>query len=290
MSLRVVVTGAGGFAGRWLCRGLLERGVNVVGWVRRPPKEPIAGLEYRIVDVRNERQCWDGMSVDQPQQVFHLAAMTNLSDCEGDPTGAHNTNVMGTRNVFSSMPKSAVGVLSSTCHVYGVPQCLPITERHPLASVGVYSCSKQEAETEALKTGRKVVIARAFHHTGPGQSIRYAIADWCQQIRLGATTLEVGNIAVRRDYTDVRDVVKGYQVLADCGLDGDIYNLCSGVAHPMSIFIQWAANGRTVDTHTAPSRVRDGDVGEFRGDPSKAEAIGWIRAHHLRDTLVQMAE
>jgi GDP-4-dehydro-6-deoxy-D-mannose reductase len=284
------VTGADGFAGRWLCRHLLDRNVTVFGWVRRPPSEPIQGVDYRVVDVRNRLECRDGMRMDQPYQVFHLAAMTHLGDCEEEPVAAHNTNVNGTKNIFLSMPKFAIGILSSTCHVYGIPESLPITEQHSTAATGVYARTKLDAELEALRTGRPVVIARAFHHTGPGQSVRYAIADWCQQIRSGAPTLEVGNIEVRRDYTDVRDVVNGYQVLADRGEAGQVYNLCSGEANPMSMFIQWAANGRSVATHTAPSRLRSSDVVEFRGDPSKAEALGWTRTHHLRDTMVQMAE
>jgi len=227
---------------------------------------------------------------DQPDQVFHLAAITHLGECDKNPVAAHDTNVMGTRNVFSNMPKSAVGVLSSTCHVYGTPGDLPITEHHSTLPTGVYARSKLEAEREAVKTGRTIVIARAFHHTGPGQSVRYAVADWCQQIRTGTTTIEVGNVEVRRDYTDVRDVVNGYQLLAERGVGGESYNLCSGEAHPMSIFIEWAADGRDVRTHTALSRVRETDVEEFRGDPSKAEALGWTRTHHLRDTLVQMAK
>ena len=268
----------------------MEKNVSVVGWVRRPPESPVAGVRYRTVDIRSADQCGDAMALDGPDRVFHLAAKTHLADCDGDPAGAHETNVKGTRNVFHAMGKDALGILASTCHVYGPPEVLPIGEGHRTNPLGVYAQTKLDAEGVVLETSRSVVIARAFHHTGPGQSNRYALADWCQQLQSGAEVLRVGNIDVRRDYTDVRDVVEGYQVLIERGTPGEVYNLCSGRAVPMSVFIGWAANGRPVQVRTDPARLRDTEVSEFCGDPAKAEGLGWRRTRALKDTMIQMAQ
>ena len=153
--MNTVVTGANGFAGRWLCRLLIEHGAVVDGWVRREPSEPIAGVRYRLVDIRHREQVGDAMSLSRPDAVYHLAAITNLRECEDNPTVAEQTNVAGTFNVFSVMPDEAKGLFASTCHVYGKPQELPIAEGHPVTPAGVYARTKRKAEIEAL---HKMVI------------------------------------------------------------------------------------------------------------------------------------
>ena len=166
---------------------------------------------------------------------------------------------------------------------------MPITEDHPVAPQGVYAQGKVEAENWIRGSRLPVVIARAFHHTGPGQSREYALADWCATIGEGSDRLLVGSIDVERDYSDVRDIVEGYRVLFQHGESGTAYNLCSGVARPMRQFIEWALNGREIAIELDPSRLRKHDVKVFVGCPSKAEALGWHRARNLQQTLVTMA-
>ena len=286
----VVVTGADGFAGRWLCRQILAEGRSVTGWVRREPVHPLAGVRYRVQDIRDARGVHRAMLEDMPVEVFHLAAMTHVASCAEDPAAAHETNVLGTAHVFSAMPTGARGVFASTCHVYGKPDGSPIREDDTLSGVGTYARSKVEAERVIADLNRSVVVARAFHHTGPGQSSLYVLADWAAQIRAGAETIRVGNVTVERDFLDVRDVVNGYATLARNGVAGEAYNLCSGTARPLSYFLDCMTEGRSVHVEVESRRLRQGDVDRFCGDPSRARAVGWSPARQIEDTLREMVQ
>jgi GDP-4-dehydro-6-deoxy-D-mannose reductase len=229
------------------------------------------------------------MLEDRPDVVFHLAAMTHVADCTSDPAGARATNIQGTINVVDCMPKTARAVVASTCHVYGRPTAGVITEQHPTSPLGVYAQTKLAAETAVLERGREVVVARAFHHTGPGQSTRYVMADWAQQLRTGQETITVGDLALRRDFTDVRDIVRGYIVLMTNGTPNEVYNLCSGSAPSLGEMLGWLIGHRNIQARAQLDRFRNDDVEEFRGDPSKAEAIGWTRQIDIKETLRMMA-
>jgi len=230
------------------------------------------------------------MKADSPAQVFHLAAITHVARCESDPEAAHATNVTGTVNVFGSMPSSARGVFASTCHVYGDPRQTPITEDHPLGGQGIYSQTKIAAEDAIRNLGKDVVIARAFHHTGPGQSTDYVLADWASQVRHGADQIRVGDINVERDFSDVRDVVAGYEVLARRGDALASYNLCSGVARPLAYFLECMTTGRNVTVDVESGRLRATDVHRFCGDPGRAVALGWRPLRSIEETLAELAQ
>jgi GDP-4-dehydro-6-deoxy-D-mannose reductase len=274
--MRVVVTGGDGFAGRWLCRSLVQDGVWVSAWVRRQPAAPLPGVHYRIQDIRDAAGCRSGMKSDGPHQVFHLAAITHLAQASEQPLAAQDTNVRGTENVMSAVPRQATAVYASTCHVYGPPQQLPISEAHPCAPAGVYARTKLEAESVARACCEHVVIARAFHHTGAGQSIRFALADWADKVSRGQE-VRTGDLSLRRDYTDVRDICGGYRLLAQHGIAHEVYNLCSGEAVPLLELLEHMGPAGSVAHRQDPRRIRRGDVPEFRGDPSKAAALGWRR-------------
>ena len=179
----VVVTGADGFAGRWLCRQILAEGRSVTGWVRREPVHPLAGVQYRVQDIRDARGVRRAMLEDMPVEVFHLAAMTHVASCAEDPAAAHETNVLGTAHVFSAMPTGARGLFASTCHVYGKPDGSPIREDDTL---------RESAPTRAPRSRlsghrgphRSVVVARPFITPDPG-SLHSRLADWAAQIRAG---------------------------------------------------------------------------------------------------------
>jgi len=286
--MKAVVTGANGFAGRWLCEALVKQKATVFGWVRARPSKPVPGVRYRVQDIRDERGCREAMREDCPDCVFHLAAMTHLADCEQDPLQAQATNVGGTRNVFLGMPDSARGLFASTCHIYGHPQGEPICEGHPTSAKGVYAESKLEAEREIERLGKEVTIARAFHHTGPGQSTRYVLADWASQMRAGQSTIRVGDLALRRDFSDVRDIVQGYIHLARRSVEPQVYNLCSGVSPTLGELFELLRDGRACQPIQDPSRVRASDISVFCGDPSLARSVGVGPGRPIQVTLKEM--
>ena len=252
------------------------------------PTHPVSGVEYRRVDIRNSAAVFEEMERNPVDMVFHLAAMANMAACEQDPTGAKNTNEQGTINVFSAMPRSARGVLSSTCHVYGSPTSLPITEHDNVTPVGTYATSKRAAEIAALSLDRDIVIVRAFHHTGPGQSTEYALADWAAQIRNGSAQILVGDLSIRRDYSDVRDVVEGYVVAGRYGGRKEIYNLCSGTSYSLENLIEILTCQQHVTITPQASRFRSIDVPDMYGDASKLRSLGWMPRYSIRETLEAM--
>jgi GDP-4-dehydro-6-deoxy-D-mannose reductase len=229
------------------------------------------------------------MAEDAPAAVFHLAALTRLSDCEDRPALAHSVNVQGSANVFGAMPEGARGLLASTCHVYGRPQVACVDEEQPTDPRGVYAQSKFDAEREALASGRDVVIARAFHHTGPGQAPTFVLANWAAQMRAGQSQIAVGDLDIRRDFCDVRDTVEGYRLLLNRGEAGTVYNLASGHAERLGTFFDWMCGGRPCAPAVQAERLRTNDIPVFCGDPARAEAVGWRRRYAIKDTLAEMA-
>lgn len=286
--MRVVVTGASGFAGSLLCASLVEDGHQVFGWSRRLPACSVAGAKYSSVDVGDASQVDGAMMDAQPDIVFHLAANANPSDCRADPTGATRTNVEGTVNVFEAMPSNAVGLYASTCHVYGSGHSEPIGEEAETRAQGVYAATKLAAEHWIAESGLPIIRARSFHHTGPTQDPAYAIADWCRQIRRGARVIRVGNLQVIRDYSDVRDIIAGYRLLVEQGAPREVYNLCSGVGSTMGGILATAIGGRPIEVVVDPSRCRPVDTPVLVGDPAKAKSIGWEPTFTLTETLSEM--
>ena len=193
-------------------------------------------------------------------------------------------------HVFGALPPGTPAVLASTVHVYGPPEALPVTEGHPIAPRGVYARTKADAETAALDAHDAVVLARAFHHTGPGQAPRYALADWAQQIARGRTCLRTGDVSLRRDYADVRDIVDGYIALSERAAPGTAVNLCTGRAPRLRDLIGLMAADIPLRIQVQPGRLRRDDPQVLVGDPSRAHALGWRARRPLSAALRSLVD
>ena len=281
--MSTVVTGAAGFAGRWLCAALEHAGEPVVGWVHRATEAPPAA-RVRVVDLTDRDAVDAAVAQDAPTRVFHLAAVTNPRTAAAEPARARAVNVLGTRHLFQALPSHCRAVYVSTCHVYGVPAFLPLDAQSPTEPRGVYAQTKLDGEAEALQHAN-CVVARAFHHTGPGQAPVYALADWASQLRDGARTLHVGDLSVRRDYLDVRDVVDGYRVLAAHARPGEIVPVCSGRSESLATLLDWLIDGDAVEVQVQAKRLRPTEVPDLFGDPRRLRDLGWRPQRSLRDTL-----
>jgi len=227
--MRALVTGADGFVGRHLLAHLRERGDDAVGVDRE-------------CDVTDARSVLDTMARVRPDAVYHLAALTAVGASWSNPVEYTRVNVLGTKNVLDSafdvVPAASV-VLVSSADVYGVvrPEDLPLVESFRVAPANPYASSKVEAEHVAhdclRERAQRVVIARPFNHVGPGQSTDFvvpAIVDrLLQAVADGADEIVVGDLSTRRDFSDVRDVVRAYRLLVEHGVSGEVYNIASGV-------------------------------------------------------------
>ena len=283
--MRALVTGASGFVGRHLVTHLAACGDEVT-----TSEAEITEPESLEADFGSCR----------PEAVYHLAAQ---ADVQASFTAAATTlrvNVEGTFNVLDAARRAGAHrvVVVSSADVYGRLEeaGLPVGEAAPMIPVTPYGASKAAAEMVCVQAGAglglDVVRARAFNHLGPGQSDRFVAAALAARVaaneRTGADVVPVGNLQARRDFTDVRDVVRAYRLLAEHGQAGEAYNVCSGAALGVGELAEAliARARQPMRLVTRDELLRPVDVAEIRGDASKLRgATGWRPEVPLEQTL-----
>ncbi|MDQ6840231.1 MAG: GDP-mannose 4,6-dehydratase [Actinomycetota bacterium] len=294
--MRVLVTGSDGFVGRWLMRHLSALGDDAVALDPAVDVTDAAALRAAVVTV-------------EPDAVIHLAAQASVAQSWEQPLAAFAVNATGTLHLTEAAlacRRPPRVLLVGSAEVYGVvgPGDLPVGEDHPLAPVSPYAMTKATAELIGRQAwlGRRleVLAARPFNHTGPGQAPGFVVPSLARQIvdaeRSGATAIAVGDISVRRDLTDVRDVVRAYRMLVEVGTPGRAYNVCRGQS------IEIAEVGRRLAALAQvelpfvvdPDRLRPVDIPDLRGDPSRLHHVtGWepeiALDHTLADVLASLA-
>jgi GDP-4-dehydro-6-deoxy-D-mannose reductase len=296
--LKILVTGASGFVGGWL-RGELEAAGH----------EVLDGEEggHRWLDVTDRDLVAARLGELRPDGMVHLAGVAFSGDATADPAQAFEVNVGGTLNLCEAIRRQGdpVAVLvAGSSEVYGspAPADLPLTEASAVAPVAIYGLSKAAQESVALavaaRCGMRLVVTRSFNHSGPGQRAEFvlpALARRVALVRAGlATSVPVGNLAVRRDFTDVRDVVRAYRLLLEALVagrvpaGGAVFNVCSGRTLAIGDAVAGLCRLAGVDApiEVDPRLVRPNDPPEIRGDPSALEAAtGWRPVIGL-DTMI----
>lgn len=227
--MKALVTGADGFVGRHLLQHLRAHGDDAIGVDR----------ECDVTDADSVRATFERV---RPDAIYHLAALTAVGASWSDPVGYTRVNVLGTKNVLDVahdvVPAASV-ILVSSADVYGVvrPGDLPLVETFRVAPANPYASSKVEAEHVAhdavREHGQRVVIARPFNHIGPGQTTDFVVPAitnrLLQAVDDGVAEIVVGDLSTRRDFSDVRDVVRAYRLLVETGVSGEVYNIASGI-------------------------------------------------------------
>ena len=286
--MRALITGGRGFVGGHLTSHLTSHGDDVT----------VTDLD---VDVTNFDQVLAAFEASQPDVVYHLAGLAHVGDSWGNPALLLSVNVVGTGVVLAAAralrnpPKVLV---ISSAEVYGkvTPEDLPLTERSPVHPASPYAASKAAAELVAIQAaegfGQDVVVVRPFNHIGPGQSPAFAVSAFAQRIvqaeRLGSTSLIVGNLTSRRDFTDVRDVVAAYRLLALSGVAGTVYNVCSGIDRSMEDVVTSLLERSEVDGDLVvdPALLRPVDVPVLLGSAERLfRATGWTPTVAFSQTL-----
>jgi GDP-4-dehydro-6-deoxy-D-mannose reductase len=251
-----------------------------------------------------EAELADLLRRKQPEVIYHLAAQSNPQQSVADPRGTWALNLGGALNLLEAVKASGLKprvILVSTGICYGnpAPEFIPVREDCPWRPNNPYAASKAAADLLGIQHhlghGADVVIVRPFNHAGPRQSPRYVLAALAAQVaevEAGRREcVEVGNLEVVRDFTDVRDVVRAYRLLAVHGTPGAIYNLGSGrgtrVAEALDQLRSLAAV--PVAVRVDPARVRSVDLPFLVADASKLRAAtGWEPSLSIEQTLGDM--
>ena len=289
--MKALVTGAHGFVGRHLHAHLAERGEDVVAVDRESDVTDSSGVRELL------EQC-------TPDVIYHLAALTYVGDSWKDPVEFTRVNVLGTKNVLDAahavVPDATV-ILVSSADVYGVvgEGDLPLTETFRVAPANPYASSKVEAERVAHDAfrhwGQRVIVARPFNHIGPGQSLNFVVPAIAKRlldaVATGAHSIAVGELSTRRDFSDVRDVVRAYRLLDQYGVAGEVYNVASG--HDVGLdeiaarLVELIAPSMTLVTET--SLLRPVDLPVSRGSFEKLhEVSGWEPTIALETSLLDV--
>ena len=310
--MKVLVTGADGFVGCWLVRQLLLASHHVIGALRVGGSIPHGLSEserYRVHWVEFDLLSPDSVEslVElRPDAVIHLAAVASGADARQDPGYAWTVNAAGTARLVEAFGRAsndspARFIVVSTGEVYGQGQGVPHLETDPVVPCSPYAASKAGAEIAALEVARRsnleVIVARAFPHTGPGQSTKYVIPALAERMRtakrIKAPVVKAGNLDPIRDLLDVRDVAAAYVGLLERGKPGEIYNVSSGVGLSLMDVVTRLAGvvGFRVIVEVDHALTRANDIRHLVGDSTRLrEATGWAPRISLEQTLKDLVD
>jgi GDP-4-dehydro-6-deoxy-D-mannose reductase len=287
--MRSLVLGAGGFVGRHLVEHLVEQGDEVFAGVQ-VLRDGVQNVSELPVDITDSESVANALAQCQPEVVYHLAGISFVPEAQEDFGRTLRVNVGGTahvahQSVLAGCVKSLVFV--SSAEVYGavLPSQLPICESTEVKPLNNYSLSKRMAELAVESFSRsgnlRCAIARPFNHIGPGQDRRFVTASFALQLariahRQVPAVMRVGNLEARRDFSDVRDIVRGYRLLAVSG--SGVFNLGSGRSRPVQQALDTlvSISGLEVSIEQDLERMRGPEVSELYGSyEAIRKACGW---------------
>lgn len=296
---RVLITGADGFTGRYLAHTLHEAGHEVHGLVQRAVPNGVPSVSVcHMANLLDEQSLTTVVNRIKPDMVVHLAAISFVA--HGDASAIYQTNLLGTRNLLEALATNTSSLtsvlLASSANIYGnsVEGCL--NEQTPPAPANDYAVSKLAMEYMAnLYTQRlPLVVVRPFNYTGIGQAESFLIPKIVNHVLRSATVLELGNLNVARDFSDVRNVVRLYQrLLITPEAVGQTLNVCSGKAWTLTEIIRMIKeiSRHDFEVKVNSAFVRLNEVKILTGDRSRLDAlVGTIAEIPLRDTLRWMLQ
>jgi len=278
-SKRALVTGINGFTGRYMAAELQANGYEVIGTGSQPSAAP----DYHQVDLADGPGLRALLAELQPDVIVHLAAIAFVG--HGAADAFYQVNLIGTRNLLEAI--AACGktpecvLIASSANVYGNVSEGMLDEHTPPAPANDYAVSKLAMEYLAkLWCDRlPIVITRPFNYTGVGQAENFLLPKIVSHFQRKAPAIELGNLDVWRDFSDVRAVVRAYRGLIEARAVGQTVNVSSGITHSLREVIAKcsAITGHTLDVQVNPAFVRANEVKTLCGDNARLRALvpGW---------------
>lgn len=310
--MKALITGITGFVGSHLAEFLLSKGYEVYGIARwRSDTSHINHIlsKLKIVeaDLNDSHSFYSAINQIKPDQIYHLAAQSFVPTSWTAPADTIKTNVIGTINLFEAVRKAGINPriqVACSSEEYGLvkPDEVPIKETNPLRPLSPYGVSKVAQDMLSFQYfhsyGLKIVVTRGFNHTGPRRGDVFVCSNFAKQIvdiEKGLTTpvIKVGNLDSIRDFTDVRDMVKGYNLALEKGTAGDRYNICSGKGYTIQEVLDMLLKmtDKKIKIEVDKERSRPSDVQILVGDSSKfRKKTGWSPEIPFEKTLKDLLD
>src|SRR3989338_6149345 len=292
-----LITGITGFAGSHLAELLLTEGVNVCGIQRwRSKTDDLENIQDKIIiqeaDLLDAHYLYKVVDEIRPDYIFHLAAQSYVQSSWSSPTNTLEINIIGTANLFEAVKKSGLNIaiqIACSSEEYGkvLPDELPIREDNPLRPLSPYAVSKLAMDYLGYQYhesyGMRIIRTRGFNHTGPRRGDVFAESTFARQIAeiekgKKEPVVHVGNLEAKRDYTDVRDMVKAYSLSVQKCQSGQVYNISTGkswrIGDVLDLLIK--KSNKKIRIIQDKARLRQSDVEVLVGDASKfKKETGW---------------
>lgn len=287
---RVLVTGRYGFTGHYVAEALALRGWDVWGACLHAGGD--MSLLDRVADLTDATSVAQMVDDVRPDAVVHLAGIAFVG--HGCLDDFYHVNLLGTRNLLDALSKGGYGtrgvVLASSANVYGNSLVSPISENTPPSPANDYAVSKLAMEYVAKLFANQlpIVITRPFNYTGVGQDPKFLVPKIVSHFRKGSPRIELGNLDVARDFSDVRDVASVYAGLLDRKLIGDTVNICSGRAIALGDIVNMCRTitGHDIEVAVNPGFVRADEIKTLNGDPSRIDnLLNSPHRYQFEDTL-----
>lgn len=303
--MKSLIIGAAGFVGKHLINYLKEKNEAICATKLPHEALTISGVDIVNLDILNQDDISKLLIDFQPDYIYHLAAQSSVSVSWSKPALTIDVNIKGTVNLLEAarfLEKKPRILLIGSGEEYGYISSddLPLKEETPLRPGNIYAGTKiaQGIFGQIYEKAYKldIIIIRAFSHTGPGQTDTFVLPSFCKQIAMieagiSPPIIKVGNLDAKRDFTDVRDVVSAYYLLAKKGISGEIYN----VGNSNSISIRTlldkvlALSKIDITVELDPARMRPSDVPIIEADVSKLTSqTGWTPQIPLDVTVIDV--
>lgn len=305
--MKALITGITGFVGPHLAQHLMDNNIEVAGIARwRSRMDSLHPIKDKVKVINADIR--DGYSIQrvvkdfQPDYLFHLAAQSYVPESWNAPLETLSTNIEGTVNVLEAVrleQGNCTVHIAGSSEEYGRvhPEEAPIKEDNPLRPMSPYGVSKVASDLLGqqyyMSYHLDIKITRAFNHTGPGRGEVFVTSNFCKQVAeieacKKPPVIYVGNLEAKRDFTDVRDTVKAYWLVASKGISGDVYNICTGKAISIQQVLDTilGLSAANIEVQKDPKRMRPSDVPLLEGDPTKIHLdLDWTPTIPFLDTM-----
>ena len=301
--MKAFITGACGFVGKHLIDYISQnKNWEIIG-VKLPTETAYSNIKLYDADITDFSKIEQIIRTESPDYIFHLAAQSSVALSWKEPVSTINANINGTINILESARlnnlKSRI-LLVSSAEEYGKQTTQPIQESISPAPSNIYALTKMCVTTLGKIYsdcyGMDIITARPFNHIGQGQSPIFAISDFCRQTALiekgqQKNIIKTGNLSAKRDFSDVRDIVRAYLTLIEKGEKNEVYNIGSGNATSIEevLNIILSKSKTEIKREVDPERMRPSDIPEITADTTKIQPL-WQPKIKLEQSIEDILE